>query len=99
MPPIKCPYCGGPFTAALPLPMSARKRRIYNALVAAGPPGVRTHELIVAMHGPDENLSPSAYGQLRREVCEINKKLREHGGIGQINGRERGYYRLLPKGT
>jgi hypothetical protein len=98
MKPPKCPYCGGPLTIALPLPMSARKRRIYDALVGAGPLGVRTHELIVHMHGPDENLSPSAYGQLRREVCEINKKLREYG-TGQINGRERGRYRLLPMGT
>jgi hypothetical protein len=76
------------------LPFSSRKHRIYEAIAKGGTAGMPTYELIVAMHGEDEDLSASAYGQLRREICEMNLVLR---GIGQeINGRERGRYRLLP---
>jgi hypothetical protein len=91
----KCPYCGEPLkNKTRLLPFSSRKHRIYEAVAKGGTAGMPTYELIVAMHGPDEDLSVSAYGQLRREVSEMNQVLRP---IGQeINGRERGRYRLLP---
>lgn len=89
-----CPYCKGPLSeeAALP-PMRPRWKRIYDAVVAAGPNGISTEDLLVRMYADDEMPTPGGFTVLRVSICEINKVLRATGQ--KVINAYRGCYRLI----
>ncbi len=92
---LKCPYCAGPLDeplARLPA-MRARRRRIYIAVLQAGPEGLETAALMKEMYEPGRIPTKGAYAMLRVNVHEMNKTL---AALGQkITGKPYGRYRLV----
>lgn len=89
-----CPYCKSPMEGEAAVPrMSARMMRIYNTLLAAGPEGVPTAELIARMYADDEWPTPGGYAVLRGRIHLMNRKLIPHGQ--HIINWQRGRYRLV----
>lgn len=92
---LKCPYCAGPLDeplARLPA-MRARRRRIYMAVLQAGPEGVQTSKLMAEMYEAGRTPTKGAYAMLRVNVCEMNKTLAAFGQ--KITGKPYGRYRLI----
>lgn len=94
-----CPYCGGPLSGDAVLPkMSGRALRIYKTLVAAGPAGVKTPDLLVRMYAEEEWPTPGGNTVLRVQVHNLNKILASHGQHivwHSEYGRKDGGYRLI----
>lgn len=88
----RCPYCGGPLNGIAALPqVSKRKLNIYQAVLAAGPLGIRSADLTRAMFST-EHIPKSGYGMMRVQLCELNKLLIPRGEM--IRGKRRGTYRF-----
>ena len=89
-----CPYCKAPLTGEAALPrLTARHLRIYKALVAGGPEGVDTDELLVQMYDDDEFPTPGGPTVLRVQIHYINKKIASTGQ--RIMNWHRKKYRLV----
>ena len=73
---VLCPYCKAPMEGEAALPrLSGRNLRVYRALVAGGPEGVDTDDLLVSMYDDDEFPTPGGPTVLRVQICDINKKI------------------------
>ena len=98
-----CPYCKHEITEepALP-PLRPRKRRIYQAVLEAGPAGISPEDLLVRMYGETEWPTPGGPQVMRVMICEMNKALEPYGQ--RISSRRpfKGCYKLYslpqPKG-
>lgn len=79
-----CPYCNATYHSTYPpVSLSARQQRIYNEVVAGGQKGAPTARLIQSAF---EGTPPkSAWGVLRVNIFEMNRKLKERGQ--RIKGR------------
>lgn len=86
-----CPHCGSKLDREIVLPlMSSRRRRIYDAVAAAGKNGVPIENLLVAMYAEDEMPTQSGFGVMRVQICELNKILRSVKR--EIKGKNKSYY-------
>lgn len=86
-----CPHCGSKLDREIVLPpMSLRRRRIYDAVAAAGEEGIPHENLLVAMYAEDEMPTQSGYGVLRVQIYELNKIL--HSFKRAIKGKNKSYY-------
>lgn len=91
---IVCPYCKQEMTGEVALPpLRPRWQRIYDALLQAGPQGMKPEDLQVRMYAEDEFPTPGGATVLRVSICDMNKKLR--GFRQQIINWHRGCYRLV----
>lgn len=92
---LDCPYCGEPLKGDIITPeMSARQKRIYYAVLEAGPSGIKTSDLVLRMY-EDEREEPTAGGRivLRVQINAMNKILKDFNQ--QIKGRQMKGYRLV----
>lgn len=90
-----CPFCGTTYHSTYPpSALSKRQREIYDAVVASGPRGMQTSALLSAIYG--DSPPKSAWGVLRVNVFEINRKIRERGQ--RIKGRRDAGYILVREG-
>lgn len=88
-----CPFCKATYNSTMPpANLSNRQREIYNTIVEAGPMGIKTKDILASVYG--DHPPPSAWGVLRVNVFEINRKIRDHGQ--RIKGRRDVGYVLLP---
>lgn len=79
-----CPYCGSEYRGSHPpIALSRRQRDVYNNVVASGPRGITAKSLLSAIYG--DNPPKSAWGVIRVNVFEINRKIKNRGE--RIKGR------------
>ena len=89
-----CPYCGGKLTGKIAVPrMSARQRRIYDAIINAGQNGISQADLASAMYNGGK-VGRGFAVMLRVKVHEINKIIQGLHAPLQTRG---GIYRLADK--
>jgi hypothetical protein len=91
---VICPYCKAPLKGEATLPrLSGRNLRVYRALVAAGPEGIESDELLVQMYDDDEYPTPGGPTVLRVQIHDINRKIA--GTKQRIINWHRKRYRLV----
>ena len=90
-----CPYCKQPSASDIAnLPrMSARRFRVFRALLDAGSEGIARDDLLVRMYDTDEWPTPGGETVLRVHIHELNKILEPQRMF--IEGRRMGNYRLV----
>lgn len=87
-----CPYCGTVYHSTYPpMALSKRQREIYDAVAAGGPRGTTVRTLLSTVYGDEP--PKSAWGVLRVNVFEINRKIKDRGQ--RIKGRRDVGYVLI----
>lgn len=87
---MRCPYCHSPMDSPVLPDMSKRKKRIYDAVVVAGPGGIIPDDLQAIMNqggGKGGNIV------LRVHINELNGKLKPYKQ--KIKGHRSLGYRLI----
>jgi hypothetical protein len=92
---VPCPLCGGHLTITrkeeLEISMlPPRHRKIYNTMLEAGPLGVPAEYLVKVVF--PEPRPESAYGMLRTNICDLNRRLASINGRAVRGSRGSGYY-------
>lgn len=87
-----CPYCGTTYHSTYPpIALSKRQREIYDAIASSGPRGTPVKALLSSIYEGDP--PKSAWGVLRVNVFEINRKISDRGQ--RIKGRRDVGYVLI----
>lgn len=87
-----CPYCHTVYHSTYPpIMLSKRQREIYDTVAAGGPRGAPVRKLLSAVYGDEP--PKSAWGVLRVNVFEINRKIKDRGQ--RIKGRRDVGYVLI----